>query len=177
MIDIKEFLAQDEIFKSLENLSKKYSEEGLNDCKTPTKQELKFYHQANVSFNSAIYMPHSYYQYQDVLNNVNKNDVIIDMGCGDLRLAYLLSKCVKKVYAVELNPEILYKAIKVLGYNKPMNLIIVLSDWVYFPIPCDVSKIVCLCANPIIPKEWFDYDLLFGQNVDGKLKIINAKIE
>ena len=140
-----------------------FSEQYLKNAEyiTPSKTELNYYQRSNINFASAMYIPHDN-QYLDVLGMVNKNDVVIDMGSGDFRFPLILSKKVKKVYALELNPELVSKSLSIIKYNLPSNLIIICADWFNFPIPNDVNTITCLCNSPKIPEEWHKYKTIIA---------------
>ena len=142
---------------------KKFSEQYLKNAEylTPTRTELDFYQRSNINFVSAMYIPHDN-QYSVILNLVNKKDTVIDMGSGDFRFPIMLSKKVKKVYALELNPELVSKSLDIIKYNLPSNLVIICTDWFNFPIPNDVNTIICLCNSPKIPKEWYKYKTIIG---------------
>lgn len=133
---------------------------------------MEFYQKKNTSFVSAIYYPHED-QYKQVLKLVKKKDVIIDMGSGDFRFPLMLSQKVKKVYAIELNPELVHNALKIINYHLPKNLIIICGDWVNISIPKDVTIITCLCNGAIIPEEWYKYKIIFG--LTSGIKIIEKK--
>jgi len=93
---------------------------------------------------------------------IEKEDIVIDMGSGDFRFPIMLSKKAKKVYAIELNPELVYNALKIINYHLPKNLIIICGDWVNISIPKDVTIITCLCNGAIVPRGWNKYKIIFG---------------
>ena len=45
--------------------------------------------------------------YQAVLDQLGPEDVILDIGAGDLRLARQMARIARKVYAVEINARVL----------------------------------------------------------------------
>jgi len=142
---------------------KKFSEQYIENAEfhLPNKLELDFYQRSNINFASAMYMPHEN-QYLKVLELVNKDDIVIDMGSGDFRFPIMLSGKVKKVYSLELNPELVSNTLNIIKYNLPSNLIIICTDWFNFPIPTDVNTITCLCNSPIIPIEWYNYKTIIA---------------
>lgn len=160
------------ILAELKEFSDNYLEMG--EFSDPTEKEMEFYQRSNTNFISAMYMPHDY-QYLEVLKLVDKNDIVIDMGTGDFRLAILLSKRAKKVYALELNPELVSKALNIIKYNLPSNLIVICADWVKFPIPNDVNLIICLCNSPIMPESWHNYKRIVG--LTNGIRILNKQDE
>jgi len=147
------------ILANLKEFSDSYIERG--EFYIPNDKELFFYQRSNTNFASAMYMPHDN-QYLNVLKLVDKNDVIIDMGSGDFRFPILLTKKVKKVYALELNPELVSKVLGIIKYDLPSNLTIICADWFNFPIPNDVTTIICLCNSPEVPEEWYKYKTIIG---------------
>lgn len=142
---------------------KEFSEQYIKNAEylTPTKTELDFYQKSNTNFASAMYIPHNN-QYSKVLEMVNKEDTVIDMGSGDFRFPIMLSRKVKKVYALELNPELLSKTLNIIKYHLPSNLTIICADWYNFPIPNNVNTITYLCNSPKIPEEWYKYKTIIG---------------
>ena len=119
-----------------------------------------------------MFLPHED-QYNLILSMIKKEDIVIDMGSGDFRFPIMLSQKVKKVYAIELNPELVHNALKIINYHLPKNLIIMCGDWVNISIPKDVTIITCLCNGAIVPKEWNDYKIIFG--LTSEIKIIEKK--
>ena len=148
-----------DIISKLKKFSKKYLKNA--EYLTPSKIELDYYQKSNTNFASAMYIPHDN-QYLDILKMVNKDDVVIDMGSGDFRFPIMLSRKVKKVYSVELNPELVSKSLDIFKYNLHSNLIIICTDWFNFPIPSDVNVITCLCNSPKIPEEWHKYKTIIA---------------
>lgn len=82
--------------------------------------------------------------YGDVLAAVHPNDVVADVGAGNLALAVALSAVVKKVYAIEVNPLVLNSGIDRIGKRMPSNLIPIQVDARDYLLPPDVSCVVCL---------------------------------
>lgn len=148
-----------DIIKELEKIERDFWD--MADYYEPSEQELGFYKVRNCNFQSAMYISHKD-QYSSILEKVNKEDIVFDAGAGDLRFPLMLSQKVKKVYAIDLSPTLISKALKIIGYYLPLNLIIICGDWCKFPIPKDVTIITCLVNNPIVPKEWHNYRVIFG---------------
>ncbi|MFX1453737.1 MAG: hypothetical protein ACFFDB_00045 [Promethearchaeota archaeon] len=148
-----------EIIQKLEDFRKTL----LNKEKShfPAIKELEFCNRKHCNYISAMYMPHTEL-YNEILEKLSEDDIIIDMGSGDFRFPLLISQKVKKVYAVEFNPELVYNALKIIGFDLPDNLIIICADWFLIPIPKDVTIITCLVNKPEIPEEWNNYKLILG---------------
>ena len=58
----------------------------------------------------AMYAPYDQQTYQAVLDLIEPEDVILDIGAGDLRLARQMARIARKVYAVEINARVLNQA-------------------------------------------------------------------
>jgi SAM-dependent methyltransferase len=54
-----------------------------------------------------IWAPYDAATYAFALNQITCQDVVYDIGAGDLRLARRMADVARRVYAVEINPEIL----------------------------------------------------------------------
>lgn len=154
----------EEIIQKLKKFSKDFRKEIYDDdFSVPSNEEVSFYgnYQNHLSFSSAMFMPHES-QYIGILKYLKNKDIVIDMGSGDFRFPLLVSKKVKKVYALELNPSLVQNVLNIIGYKLPRNLIIICADWFNFPIPFDVTVITCLCNGAIYPKEWLKYKIIIG---------------
>lgn len=55
----------------------------------------------------AMHAPYDQPTYQAALEALRPEDVVLDIGAGDLRLARQMARLVRKVYAVEINPSLL----------------------------------------------------------------------
>lgn len=135
--------------KIIQNLEKKRKYE-IEHEKTPTKEELEFYRDRIGGYTAVMYVPHEK-NYQDMLSKLKPDDILCDMGAGDLRFGLMASEICKKIYAIELSPHILSMALKIIKHRLPRNLIVICADWRYFPIPNDVTVVSCLvninCAD------------------------------
>jgi len=100
----------------------------------------------SVSDWEAMYAPYDQGTYQTVLSQLRPDDVILDIGAGDLRLARQMAPIVRKVYAVEINPQVLDKAI-VLRDPLPGNLIPICADARILDFPSDLTTGVLLMRH------------------------------
>lgn len=85
--------------------------------------------------------------YQFVIDRIGSQDVVLDIGAGDLQLARRLASIVKKVYAIERNPQILAQSDRSRGFS---NLKVICADALTYPFPNDVTVGVLLmrhCAH------------------------------
>lgn len=94
--------------------------------------------------------------YNSVLERLEPSDVVFDAGAGDLRFSIMMSRVAEKVYACEINPLILSRALKVIGYDLPANLIPICGNAWKYPLPPDVTAITCLMIHRkhIFPRAW-----------------------
>ena len=87
--------------------------------------------------------------YQLVLNQLLSNDIILEIGAGDLRLARKMAALTRKVYALEINRSILDEG---LASSAPLpgNLIPICVDARAFDFPTGITSGVLLmrhCAH------------------------------
>lgn len=54
-----------------------------------------------------VWAPYDAGTYELVLSKITQQDVVYDIGAGDLRLACQMARIARHVYAVEINPEIM----------------------------------------------------------------------
>ncbi|MEM2996702.1 MAG: class I SAM-dependent methyltransferase, partial [Candidatus Bathyarchaeia archaeon] len=93
--------------------------------------------------------------YPFVLENLDPDDVVLDLGAGDLRLDILMAERVKKVYAVEVNPILLGRALQIIGYDLPRNLIVICANLFDVEIPKDATVVVILMRHCTRREEIF----------------------
>lgn len=84
--------------------------------------------------------------YQAVLDQVHSNDIILDIGAGDLRLARQIARIVRKVYAVETNAQVLERAYRSPD-PLPANLIPIRADARSWDFPVDLTAGVLLMRH------------------------------
>ncbi|NLG73268.1 MAG: methyltransferase domain-containing protein [Chloroflexi bacterium] len=70
--------------------------------------------------------PYSEADYRAVLGLLHHQDVVLDIGAGDLRFAFAAAKIVRRVYAIEIQDALLRQALR--RYPTPENLIIIHAD-------------------------------------------------
>lgn len=85
--------------------------------------------------------------YKSCLEQLSKDDVVFDVGAGDLRFDLMMADKVKKVYAVEINPNVMAPALHIIGYDLPGNLIPICADAFEMGLPRDVTVITCLMIH------------------------------
>ena len=132
---------------------KKLEQYRLNEIESdriPSKEELNFFNVGRIgTFQSVMYIPHEA-NYKEILEKLNKDDIVMDMGAGDLRFALLASQKVQKVYAVEMNPEIIAVALSIIKWGLPRNLVVICADWRYVEVPSEVNVITCMVNGALI---------------------------
>jgi len=111
--------------------------------------------------------------YSFVLENLDKNDIVFDLGSGDLRLSILMAERVKKVYAVEVNPILVGRALQVIGYDMPRNLIVTCGNLFDLEMPKDATVVVILMRHCTRQEEIFKKfkKVKIISNFNGELKI------
>lgn len=72
-----------------------------------------------------LWAPYDETTYQAVLDVVEPQDCVLEIGAGDLRLAWRLAQLTRHVYAIELQPELLPSE---LTTRLPENLSILVGD-------------------------------------------------
>ena len=76
--------------------------------------------------------------YQTVLEQLQPNDVVLDIGAGDLRLARQMAAIVRKVYSIEINPEVLNQGLEEIA-PLPGNLIAICADARTMDFPSEIK--------------------------------------
>ena len=131
-----------------EELDDAYFEEA--EASTPSPEELHafltFLGTNDVTEAEAYFCPEEWH-YPFVLDHVNETDIIWDIGAGDCRLDLLLAQKVKHVYAIEIVPDHLIRALKILNLAKPPNLTLIWGNGFTLPIPAEVTKVICLMIH------------------------------
>lgn len=94
----------------------------------------------------AMHAPYDQPTYQAVLDLLEPADIVLDIGAGDLRLARQMARIVRKVYAVEINAEVLDQAYAS-SDPLPGSLIPILADARSFDFPRDLTAGVLLMRH------------------------------
>jgi hypothetical protein len=90
-----------------------------------------------------MWAPYDLPTYQLVIDEILADDVILEIGAGDLRLSRLLAKKSRRVYAIEIQTDILDDQIQPL----PDNLIVIKGNALTIPYPKDVNVGVLLMRH------------------------------
>lgn len=92
---------------------------------------------------------HAHYDqptYQAVLDQLRPDDVVLDIGAGDLHLTRQMARIVRKVYAVEMNARVLDQAYAECD-PLPGNVIAICADARTFAFPRGVTTGVLLMRH------------------------------
>jgi SAM-dependent methyltransferase len=93
------------------------------------------------------YSPYGQEVYDAVLHNIENDDMVLDIGAGDLRLALRMAQRARKVYAVEVNPLVLGPALEAIGFVLPRNLMAICANTLDYPFPDDITVAVLLMRH------------------------------
>lgn len=109
--------------------------------------------------------------YVKVVEEIRPADSILDVGAGDLRLDLALAERARKVYAVEVDPLLLGRALEVVGYRLPANLVPICADGFDLPPPREVTVVMALIRkrDEAFPPSWRDKKVIYDE--DGELVI------
>ena len=102
-----------------------------------------------------MHAPYDQPTYEAVLDFLTPEDIVLDIGAGDLRLARQMARIVRKVYAVEINAEVLDQAYAS-SDPLPGSLIPILADARSFDFPTDVTVGVLLMRHCTHFRLYFD---------------------
>jgi SAM-dependent methyltransferase len=90
----------------------------------------------------AMYAPYDQATYQAVLDRLGPDEVVLDIGAGDLRLARQMARIVRKVYAVEIDPRLLDQ-----HDTLPANLLPICADARALDFPSGITAGVLLMRH------------------------------
>jgi hypothetical protein len=94
-----------------------------------------------------LWAPYDPATYRQVLDYIEPQDVIVEIGAGDLRLACQLARAARMVYAVELQPALLARGVQAAGSSLPINLHLFAGDALTWPFPNSITKGVLLMRH------------------------------
>ena len=90
--------------------------------------------------------PYDLPTYQLVLDHLSPEDVVLEIGAGDLRLACRMSALVHTVYALEIDRSILEKGLAS-SHPLPVNLLPICADARAFDFPRGITSGVLLMRH------------------------------
>lgn len=94
-----------------------------------------------------LWAPYDEPTYQAVLDTIKSTDVVLDIGAGDLRLAYRLARRARSVYALEINPEPALARWARSAEPRPANLHTIWADAYDYPFPAGITVGVLLMRH------------------------------
>jgi len=95
----------------------------------------------------AMWAPYDERAYQAVLSQIQSEDIVLDIGAGDLRLTRQIAEISRKVYAIEKQKELVKKARAALAGNLQKKLIIIEADARSLAFPPEVTTAVLLMRH------------------------------
>jgi hypothetical protein len=90
-----------------------------------------------------LWAPYDESTYGAALACLEAEDVVLDIGAGDLRFARRAAKHVRRVFAVERNREVLQKA----PQHLPVNLTVICADALAWDFPEGITTAVLLMRH------------------------------
>jgi hypothetical protein len=95
----------------------------------------------------ALWAPYDDATYRSVLEHIGTEDFVLDIGAGDLRLARrIVAKC-RKVYAIEIQEELINTAFTDANNQPSEKLVVIQGDATLLPFPQDVTVGVLLMRH------------------------------
>jgi len=151
------------VFIRLEKEYKRMIEE--EDTPEQIHRSIEFQKSRGMQGWECFFVPERWF-YSDVLRLLRPDDVVFDVGAGDLRFDLLMARKVKKVYAVEINPVILGRALKTIGYDLPRNVIAICGNAFEMELPSDVTVITCLMIHREhdFPESWRNRRIIYTRH-------------
>jgi len=102
------------------------------------------------------FSPYDEETYKWVLGHIAEDDVVLEVGAGDLRLALRMAERARRVYAVEVNPLVLGPALADIGLRLPRNLHAICTNALDMLLPPDVTVAVLLMRHCQHFGQYFD---------------------
>jgi hypothetical protein len=85
-----------------------------------------------------MYAPYDQATYQSVVDCLSADDIILDIGAGDLRLSRQMARIARKVYAIEINVRLLDQ-VNAAREPLPANLSPICGDARALDFPADIT--------------------------------------
>jgi hypothetical protein len=102
------------------------------------------------------FSPYTLETYQAVLDHIASDDVVLEIGAGDLRLALRMAARARRVHAIEVNPLVVGSALETIGLCMPRNLHVVCANALDVPILSGVTVAVLLMRHCRHFGQYFD---------------------
>jgi len=106
-----------------------------------------FEHPSSEAAWEAMWAPYDETTYRAVLDQIAADDVVLDIGAGDLRLARRAARVCRRVYAIEIQKELLELAARDEDTAPAENLVVLHGDARHLPFPRDVKTGILLMRH------------------------------
>jgi len=93
----------------------------------------------------ATWAPYDDATYREVLALLHPHDVLLDIGAGDLHLAYRAAARVHRVYAIERQPHVVARGRR--AGPRPPNVHVIVGDARWVPFPPHITVAVLLMRH------------------------------
>jgi SAM-dependent methyltransferase len=117
----------------------------------------------------ALWAPYDEPTYARALAWIRPNDVVLEIGAGDLRLSRRLAARARQVYALEIEPHLVEAAVA--GQPLPENLSVICADARHIPFPAGITTAVLLMGHCTHYRLYAEKTLAAG----GRWLITNAR--
>jgi hypothetical protein len=102
------------------------------------------------------FSPYDGQTYEWVQDHIAEDDVVLEIGAGDLRLALRMADRARRVYAVEVNPLVVGPALADIGMDLPRNLHVICANALDMSPPPGVTVAVLLMRHCQHFGQYFD---------------------
>jgi len=99
-----------------------------------------------------VWAPHDAHTYELVLEQIAENDIVLEIGAGDLRLSRQIAERAKWIYALEINRPLLERSSNAL----PANMQTIVGDAREAPFPENITVAVLLMRHCTHFSLYFD---------------------
>lgn len=141
------------------------------------KECMSFQHEHGMKGWEIFYVPEEMF-YDACLEKLSRDDVVFDVGAGDMRFDLIMSEKVRKVYAVEINPKITARALNIIRYGMPTNMIAICGNAFEMELPRDVTVVTCLMIHRQheFPEQWKRCRIIYAMH-DGVKECGKEEVE
>ena len=141
------------------------------------KECSSFQHEHGMKGWEIFYVPEDMF-YDPCLEKLSRDDVVFDVGAGDMRFDLIMAGTVRKVYAVEINPTITARALNIIGYGLPTNVIAMCGNAFEMELPGDVTAVTCLMIHRQheFPESWKRCRIIYAMH-DGVKECGKEEVE
>ena len=116
-----------------------------------------------------IWAPYDRSTYEVVLEKISEDDIVLDIGAGDLRLSRKIAKVAQRVYAIEYHKALILASVE--HTPLPENLTVIIGDARLVPFPPGITMGVLLM------RHCTQFQLYFNKltSVGAKRLVTNAR--